>query len=333
MKPENRNPKAERSPKPENRKGPNRTTRWLAGKVLHSVFGIRISFGLRASEFGFVLSPEIGAAFSPHTRREFPVLRANTFGARNSAGPQRVTAGAAPRAVSQQHTTKERRKRMKIKDVPQVGKLGLTVTWPGRNGLIRRILVTPRNPRTTAQLIIRQNLATQASAYDQLTDAEQEAWVATAAQIQSKPTLGQSGPLTGLQLFTKVNCARLAIGGTPVSAPPARPEFSPLPIDGLEVTNVAGAIAIRLHTTDAPPDGTMLRACPPQKSGCRRGISYRLLGTLDSPVSSYITITSAYTSRFGVPAIGNRVFVSVNANVNGYEGVPLTFSARVPAAS
>jgi hypothetical protein len=41
---------------------------------------------------------------------------------------------------------------MRIKDIPQVGKLGLTVTWPGRNGLIRRTLVTPANPRTPAQL-------------------------------------------------------------------------------------------------------------------------------------------------------------------------------------
>jgi len=91
---------------------------------------------------------------------------------------------------------------MKIKDIPQVGKLGLTVTWPGRNGLIRRTLATPRNPRTAAQQVIRQSLATQAAAYDQLTDAQQEAWIAAAAQMQSKPTLGQSGPLTGLQLLT-----------------------------------------------------------------------------------------------------------------------------------
>ena len=91
---------------------------------------------------------------------------------------------------------------MKIKDIPQVGKLGLTVTWPGRNGLIRRTLATPRNPRTAAQQVIRQSLATQAAAYDQLTDAQQEGWIAAAAQMQSKPTLGQSGPLTGLQLLT-----------------------------------------------------------------------------------------------------------------------------------
>jgi len=34
-----------------------------------------------------------------------------------------------------------------------------------------------------------------------------------------------------------------------------------------------------------------------------------------------------------VPAVGKRVFVSVNANVNGYEGIPLVFSARVPAST
>ncbi|MCX6893314.1 MAG: hypothetical protein NTX51_17630 [Verrucomicrobia bacterium] len=118
---------------------------------------------------------------------------------------------------------------MKIKDIPQVGKLGLTVTWPGRNGLIRRTLATPRNPRTAAQQVIRQSLATQAAAYDQLTDAQQEAWIAAAAQMQSKPTLGQSGPLTGLQLFTKVNCALLAIGGDPVTTPPAKSPMWPEP--------------------------------------------------------------------------------------------------------
>jgi hypothetical protein len=222
---------------------------------------------------------------------------------------------------------------MKIKDVPQVGKLGLTVTWPGRNGLIRRTLVTPRNPRTSAQLLVRQNLASQAAGYDQLTDVQQEAWIATAAQMQSKPTLGQSGPLTGLQLFTKVNCALLAIGEDPVTLPPPKPSLDPLPIDSLVITNAAGVISIRLHTTGSPPDGTMLRGSAPQKSGCRRGISYRLLGILDSPAGAYIAITTAYTSRFGVPAVGSRVFVSVNANVNGYEGAPLEFSARVPAAA
>jgi hypothetical protein len=222
---------------------------------------------------------------------------------------------------------------MKVQDVPQVGKLGTTVTWKGRNGMVRRWKAIPRNPRTTDQLAVRAKLASQAAAYDQLTDAQQEAWVAAAAKVQTSPTLGQSGPLTGYQLFIKVNCALLAIGADPVTAPPAKPLLAVLPIDGLQITNTGGTVAIRLHAPTAPPDGTMLRACAPENSGVRRGSDYRLLGTLGSPSGEYIDITSAYTTRFGVPPVGKRVFVSVNANVDGYEGIPQVFAARVPASS
>ena len=61
---------------------------------------------------------------------------------------------------------------MIVKDVPQVGKLGLTVTWPGRNGLIRRTLVTPANPRTPAQLAVRDILQQQARRFDGLSPAQ-----------------------------------------------------------------------------------------------------------------------------------------------------------------
>jgi hypothetical protein len=222
---------------------------------------------------------------------------------------------------------------MKVQDVPQTGKLGTTVTWKGRNGMLRRWKAIPKNPRTTGQLAVRAKLASQVAAYDQLTDVQQEGWVAAAAQVRSKSSLGQSGPLTGCQLFTKVNCALLAIGQDPVTAPPAKPLLAVLPIDGLQITNTGGTVAIRLHAPTAPPDGTMLRACAPENSGVRRGSGYRLLGTLPSPVSQYIDITSAYTTRFGVPAAGKRVFVSVNANLDGYEGIPQVFSARVPAST
>jgi hypothetical protein len=53
---------------------------------------------------------------------------------------------------------------MKIIDIPQTGKLGLTVSYKGRTGLIRRSLVVPKNPRTPDQTIIRTNLASQARA-------------------------------------------------------------------------------------------------------------------------------------------------------------------------
>ena len=100
---------------------------------------------------------------------------------------------------------------MKIQDIPQTGKLGLTVTWPGRNGLIRRILVTPANPRSDRQLVVRDLLSQQARRFDALTNPRQDTWN-MAADYQSSPKLGQSGPLTGLQLFVWVNCKLSLLG-------------------------------------------------------------------------------------------------------------------------
>ena len=58
---------------------------------------------------------------------------------------------------------------MKIIDVPQTGKCGLTVTFPSRNGLIRRAWVVPSNPQSAEQLVVRGRLASMAAAYDALT--------------------------------------------------------------------------------------------------------------------------------------------------------------------
>src|ERR1035438_5942115 len=41
---------------------------------------------------------------------------------------------------------------MKIRDVPQTGSVGETVTYPSRFGLIRRRKVIPRDPRTGPQI-------------------------------------------------------------------------------------------------------------------------------------------------------------------------------------
>ncbi len=209
----------------------------------------------------------------------------------------------------------------------------MQVAYLGRYGQIRRAWVVPANPNTLAQQLVRQNLTTQAKAYDALTEAEQNAWIATAAQLQCKSSLGQSGPMTGLQLFTKVNCSLLAIGGDPVTAPPALPTFEPLPISALQITNTGGAIALKLTTTGSPPDGTMLWVARPQRSGTRRATSFKFVGTLGSPVSGAITITTDYTNTYGVPAVGDRIFVAANANLNGFEGPRLVFTAVVPASS
>jgi hypothetical protein len=43
---------------------------------------------------------------------------------------------------------------MKIQDIPQTGKLGLTVTWPARNGLVRRVLVPSSRAQATPRVLM-----------------------------------------------------------------------------------------------------------------------------------------------------------------------------------
>jgi len=221
---------------------------------------------------------------------------------------------------------------MKIKDIPQVGKLGLTVTWPGRNGLIRRILVTPANPRTASQLAVRDILQQQARRFDSLTAAQQDAWNVAASGYQSRPTLGQSGPLTGLQLFTKINCTLAQLGQAPVDAPPQNPVFPDLAPQALVITNVGGVIALKLTCPTDPGDGTVLRASKPQHSGIRACRDYRVVGVCPAPVAGAADITGLYTAKFGVPGVNTRVFVQASVMVDGFESLPHTFTGLVPNA-
>jgi hypothetical protein len=221
---------------------------------------------------------------------------------------------------------------MKIQDIPQVGKLGLTVTWPARNGLVRRILVTPKNPRSDRQLEVRDLLMRQARRFDALTDMQQDAWNVAAAGYQSRPTLGQSGPLTGLQLFVRVNCKLGLLGLVPVDAPPVAPQFPDLAPLSMVITNTGGVVAVKLACPTEPGDNTVLRACPPQNSAVRACRNYRIIGLCPAPVQGSADITGLYAAEFGAVPIGKRLFVRASTMVDGFESLPRQFQARVPAA-
>ena len=221
---------------------------------------------------------------------------------------------------------------MKIQDIPQVGKLGLTVTWHGRNGQIRRILAIPKNPRTDRQLEVRDLLQQQARRFDALTDVQQDAWNVAGTSFRSTPSLGQSGPLTGLQLFVRVNCKLGLLGQDAVDVPPVAPQFPALAPQGLVITNTGGAVAVKLTCPTNPGENTVLRASPPQNSAIRACRNYRIIGTCPVPTAGSADITSLYVAEFGAVPIGKRLFVQASTMVNGFESLPRQFQARVPAA-
>jgi hypothetical protein len=197
---------------------------------------------------------------------------------------------------------------------------------------VRRILVTPKNPRTDRQLEVRELLVQQARRFDALTDAQQDAWNVVANGFQSRPSLGQSGPLTGLQLFVRINCKLGLLGQDAVDAPPVAPQFPSLAVQSLVITNTAEVIAVKLACPSNPGESTVLRASPPQNSAIRACRNFRIIGICPAPTDGSADITALYTAEFGAVPVGKRLFVQASTMVNGFESLPRQFQARVPAA-
>ena len=76
----------------------------------------------------------------------------------------------------------------------------------------------------------------------------------------------------------------------------------------------------------------MVEAAAPVRPSVSTNINTRVLGTCPAPVQGSADITSLYTAKFGAPAPGTKVFVSVHQMVDGYTDVPRRLSAIVSAA-
>ena len=219
---------------------------------------------------------------------------------------------------------------MKLKHISLTQKDPSTVVFTGRYGFVSRRHVIPANPRTERQSEVRRNLAEQARRFGELTDAQHEAWNAAAATYRSHPRQGQSGPLTGLHLFIRVNCKLALFGLEPLDTPPPPPVFPELAPQDLVITNTAGVIAVKLVCPADPGDNTVLRASPPKSA--RVGIcrEFRIIGMCPAPVAGLADITALYTACFGPPPVGRRIFLRASTMVSGFESLPLQFRAQVP---
>ena len=72
----------------------------------------------------------------------------------------------------------------------------------------RRLWVKPRDPRTPSQRQWRTRLGAASKNYSQtLSDQQQDACIVAGAELQSRPRLGQWGPLTGQQYWVGNKCA------------------------------------------------------------------------------------------------------------------------------
>jgi hypothetical protein len=157
--------------------------------------------------------------------------------------------------------------------------------------------------------------------------------VVAAKEANSNSRLGQSGSLSGFLLFTKINCTLAQFGEAQVDAPPEHPQFPDLAPASLSITNTGGVVALKLACPTDPGANTIVRGSAPVSQGRETCRDFRVLGLCPAAVQGSADITNLYVARFGAPPAGKKVYISVNQFVDGWEDLPVTFSAIVPAGT
>jgi hypothetical protein len=219
---------------------------------------------------------------------------------------------------------------MKILDIPQTGKLGTTVSVITRYGQIRRSYAVPRKAPSPAQLHTRETFGRVRFLWRTLTDGQRATWTTPAQDVNSRPTLAQSGHLSGYLFFMKLNSTLSYQGLPPVFTPTERPAFPANPVRDLVITNTGGVIDLKLSVPSAPASDILVLGTYPRSPGVTFAKHFAILGLLPAPEAGYSTITKLYVDRYGVPPAGMRVFIRTRQVLNGWEDFPIQTTAIVP---
>lgn len=219
---------------------------------------------------------------------------------------------------------------MKILDVPRSGSVAGTTSSRNRNGQYVRTRAIPVQPRTVTQLATRSRQSVSSAAWRGLTDGKRAGWRDLGLSMVRSDSLGQSYSLTGFQAYCSVNNVLLATGGTALSDAPALVTPSAI-VTG---TLTASASALSFAWTPTPLGAAqkiIVRASPQRSAGRSFEADFRVVFTGAAASASPANILTAYTAKFGVPVVGNRIFVSANVMESGFESGSFMTSAVVAA--
>ena len=117
------------------------------------------------------------------------------------------------------------------------GTLAGTVFSKNRGGNYIRQKVTPVNPKTSFQTVVRNRLASFSQGWRALTAAQINAWNAAVAGFAKTNIFGDLRNPTGLQLYVKVNANLVSSGGTAITTPAAPKGVSVVTIGALTYTS------------------------------------------------------------------------------------------------
>lgn len=219
------------------------------------------------------------------------------------------------------------------------GKINGSVVSRNRGGAYARVKVTPSNPRTSAQMFVRSNLAYLAQKWKTLTQSERDAWSSAVSNYTRTDIFGDIKTPTGYNLFMRINTA-LRDASTQLFFNVPAPTVDVAGIDSLSLS-IVNAVNFDLGVTmDSTENGYLLIDASPTLSQGVSTAGSKFKRILSLEVNDFsqldpIALLSAYTAVYGASSGGileekTKIFIRVTVMMsNGQRGVPQIVSAIV----
>jgi len=217
---------------------------------------------------------------------------------------------------------------MLVLKAPQSGSLAGITAGRNRFGQYERSRAIPVNPSSAAQGLVRARMAANSAAWRALTASQRAGWVGLGTSMVRSNSLGQSYSLQGNQAHASVNNNRLLSGLVVVTDAPAL--STPPVITSATITLTAAAFSIAFTPTPTAAATYLVCFASPQRSAGRAYEGdFRFIKLSTVAQATPFVVLTEYTAKYGVPVVGNRIFISIVALTLGFESGPFITSALV----
>jgi len=183
-----------------------------------------------------------------------------------------------------------------------------------RYGAIIMLKGNPSNKRSTSQQEQRATIGNLSRQWiTELTDSERTDWNILATTQNHIDTWGNTYPLTGNVLFTKLNVKRQAAALSPLTTAPADQTVTN-PVTATAVISAGPTLELDYTTAPAPANHRVrIYAAAPQSPGTTTAQGrYSLLMVTAASPSAPIDITAEYEARFGAITAEKKIFLQMS---------------------
>jgi hypothetical protein len=216
------------------------------------------------------------------------------------------------------------------------GKIGGHVASKNRGGAYLRTKVTPSNPQTIRQLTARSILASLSSAWSGLTASQRASWSNAVANFATTDIFGDIRNPSGNNLYVKLNTNLINTAQSTLNSAPEKLE---VPFSGITsaVADISESeLTVSVENENYEDVQCMVFATP----SLPQGVSFvknklRFIGSFNggtTTAGSPALLYEAYVAKFGVPAPGANIVISVKPVIaTGQAGLAQTAKLTVQA--